>query len=110
MQTYPKVGTRVTVPAFDATVMHSSVEDASYCTELRTVDGYTAYVFYTQLELKPPYEVGKVYLDADGEKLEFVKSPVNGKYGWRTPGGTHTSHYDFAARPLRLLGDEISEN
>lgn len=108
----PKKGQKVLVEAFEGTVGDPNVLNTGSCTEVFDSDGYVHYVFYTRLkDLSPPYEDGKLYIDADCEELVFIaKRQADGEPGWKVYEGYTEYEYGYATRPLRLLGEEISES
>lgn len=100
-----KRGQKVRV-SFEATVVETDAHDQ--CVQVVT-PGAHSYVHPTLLELILPYEDGKEYIDADGERLTFCANTRAGGPGWRQAGSTYVAGPAYAKRPLRPVGDEIEE-
>ena len=117
-----KVGTRVRVLSFEATVVtpqydgNHRLTDRQALVEIR--DDNSAYhrVFVNQMELVDPpipYEDGKKYRDADGDQCTFTSDGYFGEKGWLFKGSVRS--YSWAARPLQEVlseptyGPEITE-
>ena len=102
-----KNGDKVTVTSFKATVQGYHGATATWHV---TDDefGYNYYIFDKRLVKDLPYDDGRQYIDKDGDRVTFRATGYNGGPGWQLESGS-VQDADWPARPLRPIGDEITE-
>lgn len=104
-----KIGQKVIVREFTGTVTNPAQEHDNACVEVKDDDGFNHYVFDNQVELLPPYEVGKMYASSNFDVFTFVKK-ADGKYGWNNPDSGFVFVYNYPTRPMRPVGEPVDED